>query len=46
MKEFHLKELVARTALGFFVGVFVSMYFYGAGPVGQDNLKKEEEEKG
>ena len=33
MREFYLKELVARSVLGFFVGVGVSIYFYGAGPV-------------
>lgn len=33
MREFYLKELVARSVLGFFMGIGVSIYFYGAGPV-------------
>lgn len=32
MKEFHLKEVMARTFLGFFIGFAVATYFYGVGP--------------
>lgn len=33
VREFYLKELFARSVLGFFVGVGASIYFYGVGPV-------------
>jgi hypothetical protein len=32
VREFYIKELFARTAMGFLLGVVVSTYFYGAGP--------------
>jgi hypothetical protein len=32
VREFHLKEMVARSFLGFFVGVGLSVAFYGLGP--------------
>ena len=39
MKEFYIKELVARSCFGFFIGFSLATYFYGAGP------KTKEEEK-
>lgn len=33
VREFYVKELFARSAMGFFLGVAVSAYFYGMGPV-------------
>jgi hypothetical protein len=36
VREFHLKELVARSVMGFFLGVGVSIYFYGAGPLSKE----------
>lgn len=32
MREFHYKEVFARSILGFFVGVGASVAFYGLGP--------------
>ncbi len=29
VKEFYLKEVLARTTLGFFVGIVLSVYLYG-----------------
>ncbi|TNV83595.1 hypothetical protein FGO68_gene5867 [Halteria grandinella] len=32
MREFHFKEVAARSILGFFVGIGVSVALYGLGP--------------
>ena len=33
LKEFYLKELIARSFLGLVVGFGIATYFYGAGPI-------------
>jgi len=43
VKEFYLKELVARSVMGFFIGVAVSAYFYGAGPSTKKAVLGEED---
>ena len=33
VREFYIKELVARSLFGFVIGIAASAYLYGAGPV-------------
>jgi hypothetical protein len=44
MKEFYLKELLARSALGFAVGVGLSIYLFGIGPTGKNTNVDEKGE--
>ena len=38
VREFYVKELFARSAMGFILGVAASAYFYGAGPVSKQAI--------
>ena len=31
MREYHIKEVIARGCMGFFFGTMIALYFYGFG---------------
>ena len=42
VREFYIKELIARSFMGFFLGIGVSIFFYGAGPLSKEDAINNE----
>ena len=37
MREFYIKDIIARSCLGYCLGFAVSLYFYGYGPLKEES---------
>ena len=42
VREFYFKEVIARTFMGFFLGVGASIYFYGVGALSKEAERENE----